>query len=129
MPADSLQPSLSILLTFVRYCERCTKYQSVPDWKYLVQIQASDHTAMHWLTCIGDGGDIMFEGLKASELKNLELNNEKEFEKKIWVGGWVGRWIRDKTTLCLILPHIIMHLKTTLCLILPHLIIMHLVSY
>ncbi|GAX74873.1 hypothetical protein CEUSTIGMA_g2319.t1 [Chlamydomonas eustigma] len=63
------------------YCERCSKYYSEPVWRYIVSIQASDHTAQSWLTCFGDAGELLMNGVKAPELKQMEMENLQEYEK------------------------------------------------
>ena len=47
---------------------------------YLVS-QASDHTGQSWLTCFGEAGETLFNGLKAPELKRLEIDEPKLYDK------------------------------------------------
>ena len=43
--------------------------------------QASDHTGQSWLTCFGEAGETLFNGIKAPELKELEINDPKAYDK------------------------------------------------
>ena len=53
--------------------------------------QASDHTGQSWLTCFGEAGEVLFDGIKAPELKRLEIEEPKAYEKitQVQRGVWV----------------------------------------
>ena len=61
-------------------------------WRYMVSIQASDHVGQSWLTCFGEAGETLFEGLKAPELKRLETEDPKLYDKKCMVRGERGEY-------------------------------------
>eukprot|EP00877_Chromochloris_zofingiensis_P013681 jgi/Chrzof1/8567/Cz03g15270.t1 len=52
------------------YCERCQAACTEPAWRYLLSLQAQDHTAAQWLTAFGDTGNDILGGTSAEELKN-----------------------------------------------------------
>jgi hypothetical protein len=43
------------------------------------------------LTCFGEAGEALFDGIKAPELKRLEIEEPKLYEKRtqVW-SGWHG---------------------------------------
>eukprot|EP00775_Hariotina_reticulata_P005401 gene5401-5635_t len=69
------------------YCERCSAAVEQPAWRYLLNLQAQDHTDNQWLTAFGDAGEVIMKRpadafARLEEIDNLEfgsLMNECNF--------------------------------------------------
>ncbi len=57
-------------------CERCDKSHPKPEHRYIMSINASDHTGQLWLSCFDDVGRLIM-GMSADQLMELKENNDQ----------------------------------------------------
>lgn len=48
-----------------RFCDRCQAYSDMPVYRYLLSMQAQDHTGSEWLNAFGEAGDTVMVRLHA----------------------------------------------------------------
>ena len=65
-----------------RRCERCNADCPEPAWRYLLNVQAQDHTGCQWLTAFGDAGDTIM-GCSAVDIKDVVDGDSARFEQLI----------------------------------------------
>jgi hypothetical protein len=101
-----LTPLIPLPLPLTRRCERCARDCGEPAWRYLLSLQAQDHTANTWLTAFGDSGDVIM-GCKAEEMRALQVGGGRAGRggggrgQRVHVGGgrrcrWAGRGPRGR---------------------------------
>ncbi|PLN74470.1 single-stranded DNA-binding replication protein A [Aspergillus taichungensis] len=56
-------------------CERCDKTHPRPQYRYMMLINASDHTGQLWLSCFDEVGKLMM-GISADQLMELHENDD-----------------------------------------------------
>ena len=56
-------------------CERCDKTHPRPQYRYMMLINASDHTGQLWLSCFDEVGRLMM-GISADQLMELHENDD-----------------------------------------------------
>ncbi|KAL9009426.1 MAG: hypothetical protein Q9173_005542 [Seirophora scorigena] len=57
-------------------CEKCDRTHPKPEYRYIMSVNASDHTGQLWLSCFDDVGR-MIMGMSADQLMELKENDEK----------------------------------------------------
>ena len=57
-------------------CERCDKNHPKPEYRYIMSINASDHTGQLWLSCFDETGRQLL-GISADELMEIKETDEK----------------------------------------------------
>lgn len=62
-----------------RSCDRCCT-TSAPAWRYMMQLSASDHTGVHWMTAFNDGGEMLL-GHKTQDLREIREQSEEEYDR------------------------------------------------
>ena len=94
-PLTNISPPLTHVLVRCFLCDlQLIRPPHIHHLFHLVSLpsQASDHTGQSWLTCFGESGETLFGGLKAPELKRLEIEEPKAYEKitQVQLGGACG---------------------------------------
>ncbi|MCJ1308938.1 Replication factor A protein 1 [Agyrium rufum] len=59
-------------------CERCDKEHPKPEWRYIMQLNVSDHTGHIYLSCFDDTGRKIM-GMSANDLMDLKEADEKAY--------------------------------------------------
>jgi replication factor A1 len=59
-------------------CERCDKNHARPEYRYIMQVNVSDHTGQLWLSCFDEAGRLIM-GRPANDLMELKETDEKKF--------------------------------------------------
>ncbi|KAL8901297.1 MAG: hypothetical protein Q9207_005270 [Kuettlingeria erythrocarpa] len=57
-------------------CEKCDRTHLKPEYRYIMSINASDHTGQLWLSCFDDVGRMVM-GMSADALMELKENDDK----------------------------------------------------
>ncbi|KAL8968621.1 MAG: hypothetical protein Q9183_002379 [Haloplaca sp. 2 TL-2023] len=72
-------------------CEKCDRTHAKPEYRYILSVNASDHTGQLWLNCFDDVGRLLM-GMSADALMELKENDDKassevfqEANCKTWV--------------------------------------------
>ncbi|KAK2731764.1 Replication factor A protein 1 [Myotisia sp. PD_48] len=58
------------------HCERCDKSYPEPKFRYILSLNAMDHTGQIWLNCFDETGQAIF-GMSADQLMQLKDENEQ----------------------------------------------------
>ena len=61
-------------------CERCDKTHDRPEYRYVMQVNVSDHTGQLWLSCFDDVGRLIM-GMTADQLMSIKEDNENKFSE------------------------------------------------
>lgn len=61
-------------------CEMCSLTHPKPEYRYIMTVNANDHTGQLWLSCFDDVGR-MIMGMSADQLMELKENNYTAMEK------------------------------------------------
>ncbi|ORX55345.1 replication factor-a protein [Piromyces finnis] len=61
-------------------CEKCNKSYPEPEYRYILSLDALDHTGNQWLTCFNESAEKLL-GHKAKELQEIKNYDENEFNK------------------------------------------------
>ncbi|KAH8821109.1 replication factor-a protein 1 [Xylogone sp. PMI_703] len=61
-------------------CERCDQTHPRPEYRYIMSINASDHTGQLWLSCFDDVGKAIM-GMSADDLMNIKENDSARVEQ------------------------------------------------
>ncbi|KAL8776436.1 MAG: hypothetical protein Q9203_007378 [Teloschistes exilis] len=72
-------------------CEKCDRNHPKPEYRYIMSVNASDHTGQLWLSCFDETGRMVM-GMSADQLMELKENDDKaasdvfqEANCKTWV--------------------------------------------
>lgn len=57
-------------------CEKCDRNHPKPEYRYIMSVNASDHTGQLWLSCFDDVGRMVM-GMSADQLMELKENDDK----------------------------------------------------
>ena len=60
-------------------CEKCNINHDRPEYRYIMSINANDHTGQLWLSCFDDTGRIIMGGKTADELMELQSAGDSRF--------------------------------------------------
>ncbi|KAK7552389.1 replication factor A 1, rfa1 [Phyllosticta citricarpa] len=74
-------------------CEKCDVTHPRPEWRYIMQINVSDHTGQMWLSGFDESGrDII--GMSANELVEMKENEETTLRAdKVFVDATCKTWV------------------------------------
>ena len=61
-------------------CERCDKEHPKPEYRYIIQVNVSDHTGQIWLSCFDETGRQLM-GMSADDLMAIREEDEKKFSE------------------------------------------------
>ncbi|CAL8579237.1 Replication factor A protein 1 [Xanthoria parietina] len=60
-------------------CEKCDRSHPKPQYRYILSVNASDHTGQLWLNCFDDVGQQLL-GMSADQLMEMKENDDKASE-------------------------------------------------
>lgn len=64
------------------FCEKCNQSWDKPEYRYLIQMQVTDHTSQAWFQAFNDVG-VEIIGKTADELMNIKEEDEQAFNKEV----------------------------------------------
>lgn len=60
-------------------CDKCNVVHERPQYRYIMSIDVSDHTAREWLSCFDDSARVIMGGKTADELMELHARDDGSF--------------------------------------------------